>query len=162
MGKILGADCFSPATLEKTHPDLFWYGIHGVETLYTVMGTGCASVSRTQTEGTEIVVGKWSDGRIGTFRGTRTGKHEYGGMVYGEKGVMPLGPYQGYDNLLDRIIEFFKTGKLPINPEETLEIYTFMEAADESKRNNGKSILLSDVYNKHKLIANNILKTLNI
>jgi predicted dehydrogenase len=31
VGKILGADTYSPAKLEKTHPDLFWYGIHGVD-----------------------------------------------------------------------------------------------------------------------------------
>ena len=27
VGKVLGADCYSPAHLEKTHPDLFWYAI---------------------------------------------------------------------------------------------------------------------------------------
>jgi predicted dehydrogenase len=162
MGKILGADCFSPATLEPTHPDLFWYGIHGVETLYTVMGRGCKSVTRTQTEGTEIVVGVWEDGRIGTFRGTRTGKHEYGGTAYGEKGPITLGPYKGYDNLLDRIIAFFKTGNLPITPKETLEIYTFMEAADESKRKDGKAIQLKDVYDTHLKKANKIIQQLNL
>ncbi|HEX2976398.1 MAG TPA: Gfo/Idh/MocA family oxidoreductase, partial [Bacteroidales bacterium] len=47
IGKVLGADTFSPCSLEKTHPDLFWYGIHGVEILFTVMGTGCKTVSRT-------------------------------------------------------------------------------------------------------------------
>ena len=162
VGKILGADCFSPATLESTHPDLFWYGIHGIETLYTVMGTGCQSLTRTQTEGTEIVVGVWEDGRIGTFRGTRTGKHEYGGTAYGEKGPITLGPYKGYDNLLDRIIAFFKTGNLPINPKETVEIYTFMEAADESKRKGGKSIQLKDVYDIHLKKANKIIQQLNL
>lgn len=40
IGKVTGADTFSPATLEKTHSDLFWYGIHGVEMLFTVLGTG--------------------------------------------------------------------------------------------------------------------------
>jgi len=162
VGKILGADCFSPATLEPTHPDLFWYGIHGVETLYTVMGTGCQSVTRTQTAGTEVVVGVWEDGRIGTFRGTRTGKHEYGGTAYGEKGPLTLGPYKGYDNLLDRIIAFFKSGELPITPKETLEIYTFMEAADESKRKDGKAILLKDVYDTHLKKANKIIQQLNL
>ena len=153
MGKVLGADCFSPATLEKTHPDLFWYGIHGVETLYTVMGTGCKSLQRTQTEGTELVVGVWEDGRIGSFRGTRTGKHEYGGTVYGEKGPMTLGPFKGYDNLLDHIIGFFKTGVLPVAPETSLEIYTFMEAAEESKRLGGTSVKLEDTFQKHERLS---------
>ncbi len=40
IGKILGCSTYSPCSLEKTHPDLFWYGIHGVEMLFTVMGTG--------------------------------------------------------------------------------------------------------------------------
>ena len=148
VGKILGADTYSPATLEKTHPDFFWYGIHGVEILYTVMGSGCKQITRTNTDNTDIVVGVWNDGRVGTFRGTRTGTHDYGGTAYGEKGNLVLGPFKGYDNLLDKIIEFFKSGISPVSNEETLEIYTFMEAADESKRKNGKPILLEDVFRK--------------
>jgi predicted dehydrogenase len=145
IGAVLGADCFSPATIEKTHPDLFWYGIHGVEILFTVMGTGCKTVSRFHSNDTDIVVGEWNDGRIGTFRGTRTGKHEYGGTAFGEKGNLTLGPFKGYDDLLIRIIGFFKSGQEPVSPKETLEIYAFMEAADESKRNGGRPVSMNEV-----------------
>ena len=145
IGAVLGADTFSPATLEKTHPDLFWYGIHGVEILFTIMGTGCKQVTRTTTDDTDIVVGTWKDGRVGVFRGTRKGKHDYGGTAYGEKGNLTLGPFKGYDNLLVQIIDFFRTGKLPVMPEETLEIYAFMEAADESKRSGGKTVSIESV-----------------
>jgi predicted dehydrogenase len=150
MGAVLGADTFSPATLEKTHPDLFWYGIHGVEILFAVMGTGCKQVSRISEKDTDIVVGTWNDGRVGTFRGTRTGTHDYGGTVYGEKGNLSLGPFKGYDNLLVQILDFFKSGKVPVRPEETLEIYAFMEAADESKRKGGAQISLESVMKKAK------------
>ncbi len=143
--KVVGADTYSPASLEKTHPDLFWYGIHGVETLYTVMGTGCREVIRTHTEGTDIVVGTWTDGRVGTFRGTRTGKHNYGGTVYTTDGNRTLGPYGGYEPLLAAIIDYFETGKVPVTPEETIEIFAFMEAAEESKRRGGKPVRLEEV-----------------
>ena len=149
IGKVLGADTYSPATLEKTHPDLFWYGIHGVEILFAVMGRGCKEIVRIHSADTDVVVGTWQDGRTGTFRGTRTGTHDYGGTAYGEKGNLVLGPFKGYDNLLDQIIAFFKSGIPPVNAEETLEIYTFMEAADESKRNGGKTVSMTDVFNKH-------------
>ncbi|MCF2445689.1 Gfo/Idh/MocA family oxidoreductase [Dyadobacter sp. CY345] len=148
--KVQGADTFSPATLEKTHPDFFWYGIHGVETLYTVMGTGCKSVSRVSTPDTDIVVGVWADGRTGTFRGTRTGKHDYGGTVFTQDGNKILGPYAGYEPLLVDIIKYFKTGEVPVTPEETIEIFTFMEAADESKRQGGKSVMMESVFAKAK------------
>lgn len=148
--KVLGADTYSPATLEKTHPDFFWYGIHGVETLYTVMGTGCKSVTRVSTPDTDIVVGIWADGRTGTFRGTRTGKHDYGGTVFTQDGNKILGPYAGYEPLLVDIIKYFKTGEVPVTPEETIEIFTFMEAADESKRQGGKNVTLESVLAKVK------------
>ncbi len=99
IGKVLGADAFSPATLEPTHPDLFWYGIHGVEILFTVMGPGCESVTRFSTPDSEIVVGKWKDGRLGTFRGMRAGKHDYGGTAYGTEGNLFLGKFDGYEPL---------------------------------------------------------------
>lgn len=148
VGKVLGADAYSPSHLEKTHPDLFWYGVHGVETLFTVMGTGCQQVSRTQTEDTELVVGTWKDGRIGTFRGMRSGKAGYGGTAFGEEGIAPIGPYDGYRPLLVEIVKFFQTGKAPVAPEETLEIFAFMEAADESKRKGGATVSLENVMMK--------------
>ena len=146
--QVLGADTFSPAVLEPTHPDLFWYGVHGVETLYTAMGTGCRQVVRFHTDSTDIVVGTWADGRVGTFRGTRTGKHDYGGTVYTQAGNIKLGPYGGYEPLLKEIIAYFETGKAPVTPEETIEIFAFMEAADESKRHQGAAVTLESVLEK--------------
>ena len=144
-GRVIGADIFSPATLEKTHSDLFWYGIHGVELLFTVMGTGCKNVYRVFNNDNEIVVGQWDNNRIGTFRGIRTGKKDYGGIVFGEKDIFTIKPPTGYRSLLVKIIEFFQTGKPPVTPEETLEIYTFMEAAHQSSRMNGTAVSLASV-----------------
>lgn len=145
IGKVTGADTFSPATLEKTHPDLFWYGVHGVEALFTVMGTGCRTVSGTFTDQTDQVTGLWEDERIGTFRGIRTGKSDYGGTVFGEKGILTLGKYSGYNPLLVEIIKFFRTGIPPVRPEETTEIFAFMEAAAESKKLNGAPVNIESI-----------------
>ena len=148
--KVLGADAYSPSTYEQTHPDLFWYGIHGVETLFTVMGTGCQEVVRIHTPDTDVVVGTWEGGRIGTFRGTRSGKSGYGGVVYTADGNVSLGPYGGYEPLLVEIINYFETGKVPVSPEETLEIFAFMAAADESKANGGHPVNMQEILNKAK------------
>ncbi|WP_291371020.1 Gfo/Idh/MocA family oxidoreductase [Cyclobacterium sp.] len=148
IGKVLGAEAFSPAKLEPTHPDLFWYGIHGVETLYTLMGTGCETVQRTYTEGADLVVGTWEEGRIGTFRGTRSGKSGYGGRAFGEEGIMDMGSYGGYRPLLVEIAKFFDSGKAPVSEEETIEIFAFMQAADESKKINGSAVSLQAVLDK--------------
>lgn len=147
-GKILGADCYSPAPGEPSHPDFSWYGIHGVETLFTVMGTGCVAVNRMSSEGTDVVVGLWDDGRIGTFRGRRPGNNLYGGTAFCEKETVAVGGYQGYGNLLEEILKFFKTRITPVSEKETLEIFTFMEASNESKSQKGKIIYMKDTYEK--------------
>lgn len=145
---VIGASTFSPAELEPSHPDLFWYGIHGVETLFTVMGTGCAAVVRVSTKDTDVVTGIWEDGRVGTFRGTRTGKHDYGGTVFTQNGNVVLGTYAGYEPLLLDIVKYFETGIVPVQPEETLEILAFMEAADISKTLGGKSVSVRELLDK--------------
>jgi len=148
VGEVRGCDAYGPCSLEPHHPDLFWYGIHGVEILFTIMGPGCKSVSRTSTNGTDLAVGVWKDGRIGTFRGIRDGRADMGAMVFGTKGIAPAGPYEGYKPLVIEIAKFFKTGKPPIDIEETLEICAFMEAADESKRQGGVPVSIESVMKK--------------
>ncbi|HEX8200182.1 MAG TPA: Gfo/Idh/MocA family oxidoreductase [Isosphaeraceae bacterium] len=145
VGSVVGCVAYGPSTLEEHHPDLFWYGIHGVESLFTVMGTGCVSVARVQTEGTELVTGTWADGRVGTFRGIRQGKADYGVLVFGSKEIVHSHGYGGYEPLLVEIARYFRTGKSPVPAAETLEIVAFMEAADESKRRGGVSITLESV-----------------
>jgi predicted dehydrogenase len=145
IGQVLGADAYGPCPLEKSHVDLFWDGIHGVETLYSFLGSGCQSVTRTYTEGTDVVAGVWKDGRTGVFRGLRQGKVAFGGTIYGAEGIVPIGSFGGYRPLVVAIADFFRTGVSPVSMEETLEIYAFMEAADESKRKGGVPVTLSSL-----------------
>lgn len=140
-GKIRHCETTSPASLEPTHPDLFWYGIHGVESLFTVMGPGCQTVTRSTVDGKIVVKGEWSDGRVGIFREDKG----YGGKAVGETGEGPVGSYDGYQPLVFAAVKFFRTGVAPVSPEETLEIYAFMEAADESKRQGGATVTLASV-----------------
>lgn len=145
FGAVMGCDAYSPCHLEKTHPDLYWYGIHGCELLYTVMGPGCERVTRSSSADFDTVVGTWSDGRMGTFRGIRKGASGYGGTAFTEKGIKPLGEFDGYQPLVVEIAKFFRSKQAPIAPAESIELYTFMAAADESKKRDGAPVLLRDV-----------------
>jgi hypothetical protein len=162
IGKVLGADAYSPAPTEKTHPDLFWYGIHGVETLFTVMGPECESVVRVHSPGLDVVSGRWSHGRIGTFRGIRAGKADYGGTAFGEKDIRQIGAFGGYRPLVVEIVKFFKTGEVPVPTEETLAIYAFMEGAEESKKQGAKEIKLADMMEAAEEAATKRLKELGV
>ena len=145
IGKVTRAETGSPASLEPHHPDLFWYGIHGVESLFTVMGMGCESVKRgTTTNGLIEVTGTWPGGRTGIFREIKG----YGGKAWGEKGESDVGAYDGYRPLVVEIVKFFQTGVVPVSEAETLEILAFMEAADESKRQGGAVVQLKAVLKK--------------
>lgn len=145
---VIGADAYSPCSLEEHHPDLFWYGIHGVEMLYTVMGTGCQQVTRVHTENTDVVVGVWADGRVGTYRGLRDGKRGYGVTIFGPKAINTVSKYEGANAMLVEMCKFFKTGKPPVSPEETIEMFAFMTAADESKLAGGVPVTIESVMAK--------------
>jgi predicted dehydrogenase len=147
LGAILGAFTYGPAPTEPHHPDLFWYGIHAVEALYTLMGPGVASVSRVRTDAADVVVGAWRDGRTGTVRGGRAGKDEYGAVAFGQTATLATNPplRDEYRDLLVAVVKFFQTGVPPVPPEETLEIMAFMEAADLSKARGGAAVALTEV-----------------
>jgi hypothetical protein len=144
IGRVNGADVFTPADIEKDHLDMAWYAIHGLEMLYTVMGPGCIQVSRVYTENADVVTGLWEDGRIGTVRGVRKAPVGIAGTAFGEKGTAPLGPFSeaAYNQLVRQIVRFFDTGKPPVTPAETLEIFAFMQAADISRKKKGATIKL--------------------
>ena len=151
-GELLGAISTGPCSLEEHHPDLYWYGVHPTEALFAVMGTGVESVSRVHTEHTDVVVGVWAGGKVGEVRGIRKpGAAPYRVTIFGSKAVVDqkTGGGSVYAAMAQQMMKFFQTGVAPVSLDETIEIMAFMEAADESKRQGGKAVKISDVLKKN-------------
>jgi len=149
IGELKAVFSVGPAHLEKHHPDLFWYGIHPTESLYTIMGAGCQSVTCTVTPQTHVVTGVWKDGKVGTLYGIHDDAAPYRVTVFGSKKVVDQESKGEYTPFVREVMKFFQTGVAPVPPEETLEIYAFMEAADESKRQGGRTVKIADVMKKN-------------
>ena len=145
VGRVAGAISYGPSPLEPHHPDLFFYGMHAVEALFTVMGPGCTSVSRVTTERASVVTGPWGDGSVGTLYAMHHWPGPYKLVKLGDRSVAERDVRTDYTPLLREIIGFCQTGIPPVRPAQTLEIYAFMEGADESKRRGGAAVSLDDV-----------------
>ena len=147
FGKIRGADCWTCISYEPAHSRFYWYGIHAVEPLYALLGTGCESVTCLSGEDGDVAVGKWKDGRLGVMRGLRVERKgaPYGGVIFTETGKVDMGGYEGYADELSAILEFFKTGKVPVAPEESLEVMAFMRAAELSLERGGVVVPIDEV-----------------
>ncbi len=141
---ITGAVTWGPGPFEEHHHlDLSWYAIHPIEMLYALMGPGCVEVTRTYTEGADVITGVWKDGRIGTVRALRPGG-PYGAVVFRGKDAIQTDPKGAttYRPMLVEIVKFFETGAVPVPTEESLEILSFMDAALRSKQAGGQPIRL--------------------
>ena len=132
VGEVRSAISYGPAHLEEHHPDLFWYGVHPSEALFTA--------------DTDVVTGTWSGGRLGILHGLRTKPLPHKVTIFGTKSVAEQKPGgDSYAPLVREIMRFFETGVSPVAAEETIELFAFMEAADESKRRGGVPVKLSEV-----------------
>lgn len=136
-GEIFGIDCYGPMGLQDTQPGLFWYGIHTVEMLFTVLGEQCLQVMVTTNEDHDLIVGTWADGRIGTIRGNRKDNYSFGAVLHRNNGSqfvdLDAGGKPFYASLLDKIIIMFTEGKPDVPLDESKQIIRFIEAANESR-----------------------------
>jgi predicted dehydrogenase len=134
---LLGAECWSPMSLEPTNPGWFWYGIHAAEMLYTIMPTGCKQVQAFTSSTSDYAVGTWADGRTGAIRGNRADNHSYGATVHHGQDTVVIPVLQSnrpfYAALLEQMVHMFRTGQSPLDPSITLELIRFLEAANESR-----------------------------
>jgi predicted dehydrogenase len=147
VGHIEGCSVASPFETEPHHPDLFWYGVHGVETVFTLMGRGCKSVCRVDGRAATVVIGAWQDGRLATYRGLKD-HSDYVFTAFGDKGIASERGFTGYDPLVDEICTFFQTRQPPVAAAESIEMFAFMEAADESLRRGGAAVDIAEMIDR--------------
>ncbi len=153
VGEVVGCDTFSQVYAGRpAHTEIWFTGMHGVEVLYRILGRGCKLVACVKSERAYVATGIWDDGRAGVWRAIRTthpdsGKGGYGVTVFGTEDIAASGllpQWICYEPLMVAVAEFFKTGQPPVSVEETLELYAFLEAAEESLRHGGKPIDISE------------------
>ncbi len=161
VGRVIGCDVYGGWTVNAPEADKFMRPLHSIETLYTIMGPGVVSVTCTSTPSTELITALWKDGRVGTYRGIKEGAVKYSATVFGDKGVSTAGiyghgvpvkgvvptddKYVGYEGLAIEMAKFFKGGPVPVTAAETLEIFSLIQAAEESKAQNGAVVKLKDL-----------------
>ncbi len=162
VGRVIGCDVYGGWTVNAPEADKFTRPLHSIETLYTIMGPGVVTVTCTSTPTAESITAVWKDGRVGTYRGIKEGAVKYSATVFGDKGVSTAGiyghgvpvngvvptndKYVGYEGLATEIAKFFKGGPVPVTPAETLEIFSLMQAAEDSKAQNGAVVRLKDLW----------------
>jgi hypothetical protein len=128
------------------HPDLYYYGIHGVEALYAVMGTGCTSLSRKIEGGLDVTTCTWKDGRTGVFRGLpKADSTQPVIRMTGDKGSAETAGAANNEGILRAIAEFFHTGRTPVDVAQTIEVFEFMTAAQLSKERGGAEVKLAEL-----------------
>ncbi len=142
VGKIIGVSTYGPSLTHPRNPGLFHYGIHPVEMLFTLMGTGCKRLTCVSEPGAEVTTGVWADGRVASIRGIRDGQADYGFTLFGSKAVKTEGVSTQfiYRELLKKIVQMFETKEVPIDLRETLEIVAFIEAAKTSAEAGGAPV----------------------
>jgi predicted dehydrogenase len=141
-----GVSTWGPGPFEPhQYLDLSWYAVHPIEVLFTLMGPGCQTVTRTATADADVIACVWKDGRLGSVRAVRP-YSDYGAVVYRGREVTVMHPKAGeatdYRPLVVEIVKFFQTGKPPVANSDTLEMFAFMDAAQKSKEQGGKPVAL--------------------
>lgn len=142
---LKGAVVWGPGPLEEHHYlELGWYAIHATDMLFTLMGKGCQTVTRVYSADQDEITCRWADGRIGTVRALRP-YSDFGAVVFTKDNKIIQSPAKfeySYLPLVKEFVTFFQTGKTPVDPEETLEIFAFLDAAQKSREQGGKPVNL--------------------
>jgi predicted dehydrogenase len=144
--EILACEAYGPAPILPDYPGYFWYGIHGAEILFLLMGEGCQSVRTLTTDKMDVISGTWQDGRSGFVLGTHFEGYEFGCLVHYPSGARlsiarDTPPFHAC--LLKEIVSFFQSGQPPVEARETYQIIAFLEAANQSRAENGVPVPVS-------------------
>jgi predicted dehydrogenase len=145
-GRLLSADIWGACSLHEGNPGLLHYGIHGVETLYALLGPGCREVRGVRNDAGEVQVALWENEHLSTLRGLRAGQYGFGFVAHYEKGNMPfvVEGSAAYRELLKVFVRMCETRTPPLDYAVMAEIMRFIRAADASADQNGAPMALDD------------------
>lgn len=141
--QLVSCEAFGPLPICLDYPSLFWYGIHNVEMLFSMLGAGVQEVRAISHPRMDLILGEWSDGRLGVVRGMRRGADIFGCILHGQGSMI----YRMADDrpppyylLLRKVVEFFSERISPVSAEVSFAEIAFLEAATRSIAEGGRAV----------------------
>jgi hypothetical protein len=143
--ELVSCEAFGPLPVFSDYPRLFWYGIHCAEILFSMLGPGIREVRAMTHPGMDLILGEWSNGRLGIVRGMRNGGDVFGCLLHSQTSVIQgLAKNQPppYYLLLQKVVAFLMGGISPVPVEEMLAEIAFLEAASKSIAETGRPFMI--------------------
>ncbi|MCE7988015.1 MAG: gfo/Idh/MocA family oxidoreductase [Caldilinea sp. CFX5] len=131
------------------HP--FFYGIHPVELLHTLLGPGAEAVTTQRTTRGDVALVHYPDGRQGVINLLQKSPSLYYGAVFGESGWGEIN-IRNWDDFyvetLAQIINMAVTRTAPYPIDWAVEVMAMLTALIRSAENGGQRITLSELANE--------------
>ena len=108
------------------------------EILYALMGTGCEEVSFKD----NTLIARWPLDRIATVQAADPSQGWRIEIKRSKDSIQRKNLTPDNRTLLGEIVKFFESGEPPVSNQETLEIFTFVDAAQRSKAAGGAPMKL--------------------
>lgn len=128
------------------HP--FFYGIHPVELLHTLLGPGAEAVTTQRTARCDVGLVHYADGRQGVINLLQRSPSLYHGVVYGESGWAEI-DIRNWENFyvgtLDQIITMAETRTPPYPIEWAVEVMAILTALLRSAESGGQRVALREL-----------------
>ena len=128
------------------HP--FFYGIHAVELLHTLLGGGAQAVTTRRTQRCDIGLVQYADGRQGSVNLLHRTPGLYHGAVFGAEGwgeAAVVDAERFYAGTLERVIGMAVSGEPPFPVTWAVEVMAVMAALVRSAEEDGRSVPLSEL-----------------
>jgi len=104
-----------PKAAVPGHPDCSWHGIHGIETVFAVLGRGCETVERVRLDDYDAVRATWSNGaRAVIKRSAESTAQGFPSVFIDDAGNREAGVAFRYEPLLAAVVDFFLLRQSPV------------------------------------------------
>ncbi len=143
---IVGCDAHGPMGEVPTQPGLFWYGCHAIEMIVAALGAGCCEVRCLRNEQHDLLTAVWHDGRMASYHGLREAHGRFGITLHRKKSVTYVDAHTGrpfYAGLMAAVMEHLPHNRSNVTGAELIEVVAIIEAANESRANNGAAVRLA-------------------
>lgn len=129
------------SSLISTGPgDWYYYGVHAVELLGAVAGTGAATLHRHSFDQRDVAVISYPDGPTAIVQTLRDASYVFELVAYGEDGHTSIEVKDSaafYANTMREAVKMAETGKSPLTATQTLEVLAILRAGEASAETGG-------------------------